>query len=844
MSNGLTSAEARRRLAEFGENRVRNERRADAITLFAAQFKSPIILILIGAAIVSLFLQDRTDATLILAIVLASGVLGFWQEYSATDAVAKLRALVETKARVLRDGVEVMIPVAEVVPGDVVLLSAGAIIPGDGRLLEARELFVNEAALTGETFPVEKSMIDQTESASANVYLGTNVVSGSGKAEIIATGKNTRFGRIAESLRLRRPETEFERGVRRFGYLLAEITLLLVLAIFGFNVFLHKPVLESFVFALALAVGLTPQLLPAIITINLSHGARRMAQEKVIVKRLAAIENFGSMNVLCSDKTGTITEGKITIRAAVDAAGNHSEKTLLYAYLNAAKETGFINPIDEALRASPPSGCRGWEKLDELPYDFSRKRLSILFEKQDGRSDLRMGEFPPTPSSGVADPRPPSSSHRVLITKGALPQILSICSEVEWSDGTSDRIESPRRPREQIEKQWRRFSSEGCRVIAVAYRICGADCSRIDRETENEMTFLGLVALSDPPKAGVESTLRELGSLGIRLKIVTGDNVLIATHVAQRVGLNTERILSGRDMQRMSDAALLRQASDVDVFAEIEPAQKERLVLALKKSGHVVGYIGDGINDVSALHAADVSLSVERAVDVAREAADFVLLEHDLEVLVDGVREGRRTFANTLKYVFIATSANFGNMFSMAGASLLLPFLPLLPKQILLINLLTDLPEMTIAHDDVDPELVERPRRWDIHFIHRFMVVFGLVSSIFDYLTFGALIWLKATIEQFRTGWFIESIVSAALIVLVVRTRRPFFKSRPSNLLAMATFAVVSITVMLPHLPFASVLGFTIVPSHFYPILALIIGAYVIAAESAKRVFYGKPTVA
>jgi Mg2+-importing ATPase len=810
VADGLTSAEARRRLAEFGENRISSERRAGALTLFLAQFKSPIILILIGAAIVSLFLQDRTDATMILAIVLASGALGFWQEYSATDAVSKLRALVETKARVLRDGDEASIPLAEVVPGDVVLLSAGAIIPGDGRLLEARELFVNEAALTGETFPAEKDAqpVDSTDTPKNEVFLGTNVVSGSGKAEIISTGRETRFGKIAESLRLRRPETEFERGVRRFGYLLAEVTLLLVLAIFGFNVFLHKPVLDSFLFALALAVGLTPQLLPAIITINLSHGARRMAQEKVIVKRLAAIENFGSMNVLCSDKTGTITEGKIGIRAAVDARGNRSEKTLLYAYLNAANETGFINPIDEALRANPPADCAGWKKLDELPYDFVRKRLSILCENKDAR---------------------------VLATKGALRQVLAICSEVEWSDGTRDSIDIAR---SQIEEQWRRFSSEGCRVLGVAYRRCGADCSRIDRETEAEMIFLGLVALSDPLKTGIESTLRELRDLGIRLKIVTGDNVLIATHLAQQVRLNTERVLSGRDIQTMSNAALMRQASDVDVFAEIEPGQKERLVLALKKAGHVVGYIGDGINDVSALHASDVSLSVEGAVDVAREAADFVLLEHDLEVLVDGVREGRRTFANTLKYVFIATSANFGNMFSMAGASLLLPFLPLLPKQILLINLLTDLPEMTIASDDVDPELVERPRRWDIHFIRRFMLVFGLVSSVFDYFTFGALIWLNATVEQFRTGWFIESIVSAALIVLVVRTRRPLLRSRPSRLLALATLGIVIVTVLIPHLPLAAVLGFGIMPPHFYVILALIIVAYVAAAEATKVLFY------
>ena len=812
MAAGLTSAEAQRRLAEFGQNRISSQRRTSALALFIAQFKSPIILILIGAAILSLFLQDRTDAILILVIVLASGVLGFWQEHAATDAVAKLRALVETNARVLRDGEETIVPLADVVPGDVTLLSAGALIPGDGRLLEARELFVNEAALTGETFPAEKNVAgpSKADSPKVEVYLGTNVVSGSGKAEIVTTGKNTRFGKIAERLQLRRPETEFERGVRRFGYLLAQITLLLVLGIFGFNVFLHKPVLDSFLFALALAVGLTPQLLPAIITINLSHGARRMAQQKVIVKRLAAIENFGSMNVLCSDKTGTITEGRIDIHAAVDGLGVECERAMFYAYLNASNETGFINPIDEAIRAHPAWDCTGWNKLDELPYDFARKRLSILFEKE---------------------------RRHVLITKGALRQILEICSAIERNDGTRDEIDNARH---EIDEQLRKLSSQGCRVLGIAYRECGSDISAITHEIETDMIFLGLVALSDPPKPGIESTLRELRDLGIRLKIVTGDNVLIATHLAQQVGLNTEQVLAGRDIQMMSDAALIRRASDVDVFAEIEPGQKERLILALKKAGHVVGYIGDGINDVSALHVSDVSLSVDSAVDVAREAADFVLLEHDLEVLVDGVREGRRTFANTLKYVFIATSANFGNMFSMAGASLLLPFLPLLPKQILLINLLTDLPEMTIASDDVDPELTERPRRWDIRFIRRFMTVFGLVSSVFDFLTFGVLIWLNATVEQFRAGWFIESIASAALIVLVVRTRRPFFRSRPSKLLTLATLGVVIIAVLIPHLPFASLLGFQTMPAHFYPILALIIFAYIAAAEATKVFFYRK----
>ncbi len=563
-------------------------------------------------------------------------------------------------------------------------------------------------------------------------------------------------------------------------------------------------------FALALAVGLTPQLLPAIITINLSHGARRMAQQKVIVKRLAAIENFGSMNVLCSTRPGRSPKAGSTFTQRWTASGCECEKAMFYAYLNASNETGFINPIDEAIRAHPAWDCAGWNKLDELPYDFARKRLSILFEKE---------------------------RRHVLITKGALQQILEICSAIERNDGTRDEIDNARH---EIDEQLRKLSSQGCRVLGIAYRECGSDISVITHEIETDMIFLGLVALSDPPKPGIESTLRELRDLGIRLKIVTGDNVLIATHLAQQVGLNTEKVLAGRDIQMMSDAALIRRASDVDVFAEIEPGQKERLILALKKAGHVVGYIGDGINDVSALHVSDVSLSVDSAVDVAREAADFVLLEHDLEVLVDGVREGRRTFANTLKYVFIATSANFGNMFSMAGASLLLPFLPLLPKQILLINLLTDLPEMTIASDDVDPELTERPRRWDIRFIRRFMTVFGLVSSVFDYLTFGVLIWLNATVEQFRAGWFIESIASAALIVLVVRTRRPFFRSRPSKLLTLATLGVVIIAVLIPHLPFASLLGFQTMPAHFYPILAFIIFAYIATAEATKVRFYRK----
>ena len=809
---GLESGEARERLSRFGANQLKATSSAAVFTLLIGQFKSPIIIMLSGAAILAGFLGDASDAVIILVIVLASGLLGFWQEYGAAGAVAKLRAVVETKTRALRDGIECLVPLAEIVPGDLVLLSAGGIVPGDCRLLTARDLFVNEATLTGETFPVEKlpgvlgpnAALAQCTNA---LFMGTHVVSGNGRALVVHTGRETEFGKVFESLKLRPPETEFEQGIRRFGYLLAEVTFVLVLGIFACNVYFHKPVLDSFLFALALAVGLTPQLLPAIISINLSRGARRMAEKKVITKRLAAIENFGSMDVLCSDKTGTITEGKVKLYAALDAQGKDSAKVSVYAYLNAKNETGFGNPINEAICESASPDCAAWHKLDELPYDFARKRLSILFEN-DGR--------------------------HILIAKGALRQTLEICTQAEAADGSLTPIDATRA---EIDRQWHQFSDEGHRVLGLAYRDFGSE-AHITRESESGLIFLGFIVLADPPKAGIDKTIRELSDLGISLKIITGDNVLIATHVAQQIGLDCAHILSGPEMSKMSNQALMVCANEIHLFAEVEPNQKERIILALKKSGHVVGYMGDGINDATALHAADVGISVESAVDVAREAADFVLLERDLGVLVEGVREGRRTFANTLKYVFIATSANFGNMFSMAGASLFLPFLPLLPKQILFINLLTDLPEMTIAGDNVDPESVQAPRRWDIGFIRRFMIVFGIVSSIFDCLTFAVLLWLHATVAQFRTGWFMESIVSASLIVLVVRSRRPFYRSRPSKMLVLATAGIVLLTAFIPYLPFAGVLGFEPMPARFYPIIALIVLCYVAVAEVTKGFFY------
>jgi Mg2+-importing ATPase len=766
---------------------------------------------------VSFLVGERRDALLILTIVLASAALGFWQERGATRAVERLLASVTTHATVVRGGVPCDVPREHVVVGDVLRLTAGDAVPGDCRILDAKDLFVVESALTGESYPVEKLAgivaADAPLCSRTNaVFLGTHVASGTATAVVARTGRATEFGAIADRLRLRPPETEFERGVRRFGYLLAEVTFVLVVAIFAINVAFARPVLDSLLFSLALAVGLTPQLLPAIISVNLAHGARRMAARQVIVKRLAAIENLGSMDVLCSDKTGTLTEGVVRVHSAVGFDGQERPRVLDLAYVNAALETGFANPIDVAIRALDRVDLAAWVKRDEVPYDFARKRLSIAVA-HGGRT--------------------------LLVTKGALAQVLEVCATAEGRDGSTVPLASVR---DAVDARFHALSEQGLRVLGVAVReLDGA--ARAGRDAERGMCFVGMLALFDPPKPEIAATVATLRDLGVDLKIVSGDNRLVATALGRALGLPAPRVLTGADLRRTSDDALVRRVGDVDLFAEIEPNQKERIVLALKKAGHVVGYLGDGINDASAIHAADVGLSVEGAVDVAREAADIVLLDRALAVIIDGVREGRATFANTLKYVFMATSANFGNMFSMAGASLFLPFLPLLPKQILLMNLLTDLPEMTIATDRIDRGWIERPHRWNVEFIRAFMVTFGAVSSIFDFMTFAVLRWvLGAGIDEFRTGWFVESVVSATLIVLVVRTRGALWRSRPGNALVVATIGVVLATVLLPLTPLAGAMSFTPVPRAFLLALVGIVGSYVATAEAAKRLFYRRRT--
>jgi Mg2+-importing ATPase len=810
---GINSSEATRRISQIGKNVLDVKKHASALNLFLNQFRSPIILILLFATVLSAVLKDWADSVIILLIVLGSALLSFFQEFNASNAAEKLQAQISSRANVLRDGQTQSILVEDVTVGDIVLLSAGSLIPADGVLTEAKDFFVNQAVLTGETFPVEKMPGIQPPNASLTertnmVFMGTNVRSGKARMLVVETGPRTAFGQIVSGLALRPPETEFEGGIRKLGNLLTEIMLVMVIFIFALNVFFNKPVLDSLMFSIALAVGLTPQLLPAIININLSKGSQQMAREGVIVRRLEAIENFGSMDILCTDKTGTLTEGVVKMDASLDAQGQASEQVFRWAYLNACFQTGLPNPLDEAILRKEIDVAEV-SKVDEVPYDFVRKRLSVVVQQQ---------------------------GKHFLVTKGALEKVLTICSTVQEGEQRSALDEQHK---EALLNRFHAWSEQGYRVLGVAVKEAAQKSEPFHPRDETEMTFQGFLLFFDPPKAGVLETIQELERLGVQLKIITGDHHLVARHTAQVVGLPEASILTGAQLDDIHSEAFWHIAERTTIFAEVDPNQKERIILALKKTGHVVGYMGDGINDAPSLHSADVGISVQNAVDVAKEAADFVLLHNDLVALKDGILLGRKNFANTMKYIFMATSANFGNMFSMAGVSLFLPFLPMLPKQILLINFLTDLPEMSIASDNVDQVYLDRPHRWDINFIKRFMLVFGPLSSIFDFLTFAVLVWsLHAEQAEFHSGWFIESVISASLVVFAVRTRLPFLRSQPSKMMLWMTLLVGLVALTLPYTPLAGVFGFHPLPLKTLVAIGLVTLLYFGSAELLKRWFF------
>jgi Mg2+-importing ATPase len=807
---GLSRTEAARRLVEYGSNELRERRQLSRLNVLTRQLRSPLLLLLVFAAGASALSGEWLDAAIVLTIVIATVAIGYSREYSAQAAAAALRARLRARSTVLRDGRAGQIPTEEIVPGDVVLLAAGSLVPADALLLEATDFFVSEAVLTGESFPVQKKpgvldaaaeLVERTNC----VFLGTNVRSGTARCLVVATGPATEFGTIAHRLTLRPPETEFDRGIRRFGYLLTSAMLVMVLVVFVAHMFRGRPPVETLLFSIALAVGLSPELLPAILSVNLARGAQMMARRGVLVRRLNAIENLGSMDMLCTDKTGTLTEGVVQLEGAYDAAGRPSEEVLNLGAWNAALETGVASPLDEAITNARTPDLTQVRKLGEIPFDFVRKRVTIVMHATGGAR---------------------------LVVKGAFHHVLEICSCK--ADGAALTPEA----RAELERQYDTWTGRGIRVLAVAARSM-PEQPAYTRDDECDMTFVGFLTFLDRPKEGVAQAISELAALGVSIKLITGDSRLVAQHVASLVGLHTGRVLTGRQLDELHDEALWAAAEKTDLFVEVDPNQKERIILSLKKMGHVVGFLGDGVNDAPAMHAADTSLSVEQAVDVAREAADFVLLERGVDVIRRGIEEGRNTFANTLKYVLMTTSANLGNMVSMAAASLFLPFLPLTAGQILLNNFLSDIPAVGIADDAVDPELVERPRRWDTRFIGRYMVEFGVLSSVFDFLTFGALLGIfHATPEVFRTSWFVESLLTELVVALVMRTRRPFFQSRPGRLLMTSTMALIPIAFAIPYAPFADLFGFVPLPAILVATIALITVLYVAATELQKKWFY------
>ena len=813
---GLTSAEAKQRLRQHGPNSLAGESRFAALIGFLRFFANPLVLILLAASVISIVLGDPVGGTIIIVIVLLSVLVNFYVEFQARHAVEDIRKQVARTAAVLRDGHELELPVAELVPGDIVRLNAGDLAPADARLLDAKDLHVRESALTGESLPVDKAADDLAEGqhtiadACNCVFLGTAVQTGIGTAVVVRTCKDTAFGEIAQRLAMRPPETEFGRGIRNFGLMITRVIMLLVLFVLLVNIVLHRPLLESFLFSVALAVGMTPDMMPMIITITLAQGARRMAGKKVLVKQLSAIEDFGSVEILCSDKTGTLTEGEIVLDRHVDVHGQDNEDVLKFIFLNSYFQSGIKSPLDDAVLKYRRPAIAEYEKVDEIPFDFNRKRLSVV---------VRHG------------------SEHLLVTKGEAESVFAICGTV-MIDGAPQPFDESRRA--QAAETFQKLSADGFRALGVAVR-------KVERQdacalaAEREMTLAGFAAFLDPPKEGIPAVLEALKKNGVAVVVMTGDNQYVTRKVAHDVGLPDGLIVTGDQVDAMDDAALAYQAEHGAIFARVSPEQKNRVILGLKARGHVVGYIGDGINDAPSLHTADVGISVMNGVDVAKDAAKIILLEKDLAVLNEGVVEGRRCYANIMKYIVMSTSSNFGNMFSMAAASLFLPFLPMLPTQILLNNFLYDMSQVAVPGDNVDPALLHNPKRWQIGFIRQFMTIIGPISSLYDFLTFGVLLWLfhaSTNAPLFRTGWFVESLATQTLVVFVIRTAGNPLKSRPSGRLLIGVVAVSVAGAVLPYTRLGALLGFTPLPLSLMGAISLLALTYLFLVQAVKTWFY------
>jgi Mg2+-importing ATPase len=808
--SGLTSREAAARLAAARGHRRRTRRTWPRARLLWRQLRSPLILLLVFAAGVGGATGAWAEAAMVLGIIAVTVGIGFGREYQAERAAATLANRLAPRTTVRRDGIDQNVLRASLVAGDVVVLSAGTLVPADGLVIDAADLFVNEAPLTGESFPVAKrpgavGRGTPLGRRSNTMFLGTDVRSGTGLMLVVRTDDDTELGRIADRLERPAPETDFDRGLRRLGYFLTVSMLMLVIMILVVHVLRGRPVAETLLFSIALAVGLSPELMPAILSVNLARGASQMAARGVLVRRLNAIENLGSMDVLCTDKTGTLTEGVIELSGSYRPDGTPDGHARDLAILDATLSTGVPNPLDAAILAGSTGLRQPAQKLAEVPFDFTRRRVSVVVAAANGTA--------------------------LLITKGSVAAVLAATADAGGATLTSDR-------RGVIDRLVAEWGRHGIRVVAVATR-------RLPRQghytpaDEAGMSLEGFVTFCDRPKADARRAVSGLEALHVSIKLITGDSRFVAAHVAEEVGLNTTGALTGADVARMDDATLARAAETTDVFAETDPAQKERILLALKRAGHVVGFLGDGVNDAPAMHAADTSVSVDGAADVAREAADFVLLEQDLDVIRGGIEEGRRTFINTRKYILLTMSANLGNMLSMATASLFLPFLPMTAAQILAINLVSDVPAFGLASDRADRSATARPPRWDLRLIGSFMIEFGLISCAFDVLTFAMLVMVfHASVPSFQTAWLVESLLTELVMALIVRTEGPFYLSRPGTFLLSSTIAMVAATFAAPYLPGAGWLGLVPLPWALVSALAAVTVAYALAIEVGKLAFY------
>ena len=820
--DGLSESEIRERLLHYGKNSFRDAPPPHLFLQFIKRFHNPLVLLLLFAGIISAATGEVVSAIIIATMVILSVLLDFIQEDRAEQTAEHLKQSVALRATVRRDDKLQDIDAHDIVPGDIVALRPGQMIPADGRVLTAHDFFVKQAALTGESYPVEKTAdglpsSDALHQASNALFMGSSVVSGQATMLVCATGAHTQIGHVAQAVIARRGETAFEHGIRQFGNLILHVTTVLVVFVMVVNLLAHKPLLESFMFALALAVGLTPELLPMVVTLTLTRGALRLSGQHVIVKRLSAIQDLGAIDVLCTDKTGTLTEGNIRLEQHLDIHGRNSEVVLRYAWLNCFFESGIRTPMEDAVLAHESMNAAGWRKIDEVPFDFERRRLSVLLAHQDG-----------------------SRERHWLILKGAPEDVLAHCTTV--SDIPIGSASDANRMDELVLKtaqaQLATLERSGYRTLAVAIREMPRDRDHARLDDESELTLIGLLAFLDPPKPSAADAIQKLASYAVDVKVVTGDSELVTQTICQSLGIPIKGILMGHDIEQMDDTALRARVGSASLFCRVNPLQKNRVILALKTNGHVVGYLGDGINDAPALHNADVGISVDMAVDVAKEAADLILLRQDLHVLADGVIEGRRTFGNVRKYIMMGSSSNFGNMFSMAGAALFLPFLPMLPVQILLNNILYDLSESVIPLDAVDQCEIMAPQKWDLHFLRNFMLTLGPVSSLFDFATFYLLLHVFHAGEQmFQTGWFIESLATQILVIFIIRTSLNPFKSHPHPVLALTAMAVLCFAVALPVIPWGVYFGFVPLPLWFYGVLMLLVLSYLLVAQIVKTVF-------